>query len=338
MDSPVTTQSPDAAPLAGRRKAQVLRDGNDSTRSTTAQSLKDAAPLGVRYFTVVWKRVMWLHYILIELKRLMFGVKHTAAVDITDRCNLRCEHCYHFDGKDEFQKDQLPVDVWRNRFRELYQSGIRLLLLVGGEPSLRVDILLLADAMFPSIRVITNGMIKIPEAFHHVLFVSIDGEETTNDSIRGKGTFSKVMHNYSGDTRVVLNMTIYRKNYRELERVVKLAKDNNFRGVVCNLYTPTCGKTSPLFITKEERTFIIEELRRVKFLYPKTFLLTRSMIRWYEFPDHRGYCYWGDGVLHFDASWNARRCFSHHADCAHCGCLAGARQSPFKVPYLWLKG
>ncbi len=81
-------------------------------------------------------------------------------------------------------------------------------------------------------------------------------------------------------------------------------------------------------LSKEERKEIIGELRKVKSLYPKDFLLSKSMIKWYEHPDHRNSCYWGDKALHFDVSWRRRRCFGNNADCSNCGCLAGAFQSP----------
>jgi MoaA/NifB/PqqE/SkfB family radical SAM enzyme len=274
------------------------------------------------------KKLIDLSYIfLLEMKRVLFGKRFMAEVDITDNCNLRCGHCYHFHGKDDFRKEELPLDVWERRFNELHRAGIRLILLVGGEPALRKDVLMLAHRTFPFVYVITNGTIKIPKEFNHRLYVSIDGSSKTNDSVRGKGVFSRVLRNYSGDKRVVLNMTVMKDNYKELEDVVKTAKKNGFRGVVCNIYTFATGVDTPMTI-KEERKEIIGELRRVKSLYPKDFLLSKSMIKWYEHPDHRNSCYWGDKALHFDVSWRRRRCFGNNADCSNCGCLAGAFQSP----------
>lgn len=274
---------------------------------------------------------MFFHLAMLELKRRFFKVAHTAEVDLTDACNLRCHHCYHFDGKDEFQKDRLSLDVWRKRFGQLYKKGIRFVLLVGGEPALRQDVLRLADEIFPYIYVITNGTIKIPSEFQHTLFVSMDGKENANDAIRGKGVFAKIIKNYSGDNRVIINMTVNMRNYQELEDVVWIAKNNGFRGVVCNLYTPTLGKTNPMFINEKQRKIIINEFKRVKSQYPGDFLHTKKMIQWYEFPDHRGYCYWGDNVLHFDVTWKTRRCFGDKADCSNCGCLAGSIQNPIAM-------
>ncbi|GAG29457.1 unnamed protein product, partial [marine sediment metagenome] len=111
---------------------------------------------------------------------------------------------------------------------------------------------------------------------------------------------------------------------------VNVAKENGFRGVVCNICASGTDVEIPLFIKKNERKMIIEELKRVKTLYPNDFLLSKRMIKWYENPDHRGSCYWGDEVLHFDVSWNRRRCFGNNADCSNCGCLAGSMQNPLK--------
>jgi MoaA/NifB/PqqE/SkfB family radical SAM enzyme len=272
-----------------------------------------------------------LHLSWLELKRITFGVKHFAEVDVTDNCNLRCKHCYHFHGKSNFETQEPSISVWEKRFNELYKSGIRCLLLVGGEPSLRIDVLMLADKIFPFVYVITNGTIKIPKEFNHRLYVSIDGTPETSDSIRGNGVFSKVIKNYSGDKRVVVNMTITKDNYRELQDVTKIAKENGFNGVVCNICAGGTDFSFSRVVGKEERKTIIKELKRVKKLYPNDLLLTKPMLKWFEHPDHRNHCYWGDDVLHFDVSWNRRRCFASNADCSNCGCLAGAFQSPLKM-------
>lgn len=259
------------------------------------------------------------------------GATYFAEVDVTDNCNLRCKHCYHFHGKEHFETQELSISVWKKRFRELYKSGIRSILLVGGEPSLRLDVLMLADRIFPLVFVITNGTIMIPKEFNHRLYVSVDGTQRTNDSIRGNGVFSRVIKNYEGDKRVVINMTITRDNFNELEEVVKIAKKKGFKGVVCNICAGGTDVSFSLVVQKEERKTIIEELKRVKALYPKELLLSKSMIKWYEHPDHRNKCFWGDETIHYDVSWTKRRCFGNNADCSNCGCLAGAFQSPLKM-------
>ncbi len=270
------------------------------------------------------------HIFLLEIKRLLLGTKFMVEADVTDSCNLRCKHCYHFQDKKDLEKKEVPLEVWRKRFDELHNAGARFILLVGGEPALRKDILMLTDRIFPFVYVITNGTIKIPKEFKHRIYISIDGSQNTNDSIRGEGTFAKIMKNYSGDKRVVINMTIMKDNYKELEEIVKISRENSFRGVVCNIYT-AIGVNTSLTIKEELRKEIINELKRVKSLYPNDLLLSKAMINWYKYPDHRDYCHWGDNAFHFDVSWKKRRCFGNNADCSNCGCLAGSFQSPIKM-------
>lgn len=263
-----------------------------------------------------------------ELKRELTATKYFAEIDVTDNCNLRCRHCYHFNDKKELVKEEAAAEVWEERLQGLYDGGVRFVLLVGGEPALRKDVLMIADRIFPFVYVITNGTIRIPEEFDRRLFVSMDGLEETNDAMRGKGVFGKILKNYAGDGRVAINMTITKDNYRELEGVVKLAIENGFAGVVCNICAGGNGINLPYAVKRTERKTITDELRRVKKLYPKKFMLTDGMIDWYEKPDHRVSCFWGNNVLHYDASWKRRRCFSSNADCGNCGCFAGSLQNP----------
>ncbi len=160
-------------------------------------------------------KIFYLFYL--ELKRKLFGIKHTAEFDLTENCNLRCIHCYHFKKQPIAEFKEESLDVWKYRMLDLFRKGIRNVLLVGGEPALRMDVLMLANEIFPTVYVITNGLIKIPEDFRHTIFLSLDGMEKTNDAIRGEGTFSKIIANYSNDRRVIINMTLMKENYQELE-------------------------------------------------------------------------------------------------------------------------
>ena len=274
------------------------------------------------------RRQALFYFPWLEFKRIALGVKHSAEVDITDNCNLKCRHCYHFFGRDELTKKEESLEVWENRFRLLFESGVRFILLVGGEPALRIDVLMLAHRIFPFIFVITNGTKKIPREFAHRLFVSIDGSREVNDHIRGQGVYDRVLKNYAGDDRVVINMVLAKENYTELEHVVRLSVDSGFTGVVCNIYTPRNDGYNPWDLGDGDRQAIIRELTRVKKLYPRDLLVSETMIKWYSVADHRGPCYWGDQALHYGVSFNKRRCFADNADCANCGCLAGAAQSP----------
>ena len=104
--------------------------------------------------------------------------------------------------------------------------------------------------------------------------------EETNDCIRGAGTFTRVLNNYSGDSRVAINMTITMDNYKELEGVVELSKKHGFRGVVCNICASGTDSEIPMSIKSGERKLIVDELKRVKKAHPRHFLLSKRMIDW----------------------------------------------------------
>lgn len=250
-----------------------------------------------------------------------------AELDITDRCNLRCSHCYHFAEKGDKNKEEISIDGWKERFNMLYEQGIRMVMLMGGEPLLRRDVVMLANEMFPFVEMITNGTMALPDkkSYRHRIFVSLDGLEKTNDSVRGIGVFSKVTENIKEDKRVVINMTLMESNFDELEDVCELAIKLKLSGVVCNIFTAVKGRHENL--GNEARKKIIDELFRLKKKYPKTLLFTNSAIKWFETADHRYACYWREGVLHFDTDFKVRSCFAD-ADCSNCGCFAGAMGSP----------
>lgn len=276
-----------------------------------------------------------IYWFFLGFKRLVTGRKHTCEIDVTNQCNQKCRHCYFYGSGEKYQDKKFSIKIWQDRFKQLYNKGIRKILLVGGEPTLRMDVLELADKIFPVIHVITNGTLKIPRSFSHTLFVSIDGAEETNDNIRGKGTFSKVLNNYQNDSRVILNMTLFADNFHELEDVVKIAKKNRFSGVTCNIYCNSHADDEKYddFVPSKTHGEIIKELKRVKKLYPSSLLFTNSMIRWFAEPDHRQNCYWREKVDHYDVAFQTRKCFMKDPDCARCGCYAGAFSNIANKPW-----
>ncbi|HPS29419.1 MAG TPA: radical SAM protein [bacterium] len=261
-----------------------------------------------------------------EIKRLVTGRPFIAEFDITDNCNLRCIHCYHFAETSDKPASEIPFEIWKERFESLYADGIRMVMLMGGEPMLRKDVVMLASEMFPFVEMITNGTIALPENYDHRIFVSIDGTKKTNDRIRGAGVFDKVVKNVSGDKRVVFNMTLMDSNYTELEYVVDLAQKIGVSGVVCNLFTTVGKNQEPL--NMEIRKKITTELRRIKKLKPGILLFTIPAIEWFEKGDHTDTCHWRENVIHYTTGWRKRPCFAS-ADCSNCGCFSGAMGSPF---------
>ncbi len=74
---------------------------------------------------------------LVSAQALATGAPFSAMVEIADRCNEACVHCYQVQG----QKGELQTDEWERIFRELAELGVLFLTISGGEPTLRKDFL-----------------------------------------------------------------------------------------------------------------------------------------------------------------------------------------------------
>jgi len=65
------------------------------------------------------------------------GAPYSAMLEIADRCNEACIHCYQVQG----QKGELPTADWERVLDELAEMGVMILTFSGGEPTLRKDFL-----------------------------------------------------------------------------------------------------------------------------------------------------------------------------------------------------
>ena len=119
---------------------------------------------------------------------------------VTDRCNFDCAGCY---AKLLHRHDRPEVSDERVRgiLREARDLGVSVMLLAGGEPLLRAN-LLDFTAEFPEILFLlfTNGSLiddavidRLREQPHVVPVLSIEGDETLTDRRRGRGTYDHVM-------------------------------------------------------------------------------------------------------------------------------------------------
>jgi len=93
------------------------------------------------------------------LSRLAAGGKRPlrAMIEISDRCNEVCVHCYQIQG----QKGELPVAHWRQALDEMAELGVLMLTISGGEATLRSDFLEIVEYARKCgfvVRIFTNGL------------------------------------------------------------------------------------------------------------------------------------------------------------------------------------
>ena len=215
-------------------------------------------------------------YRLFKTKQPMYG-----SVDVNNVCNLHCTHCYWWLNRKEEEQD-MSVEDWRRIIREKFnEQHIFVTTLVGGEPTLRPDILEVFCEMMPKrVCVVTNATFPL-RRYDGLYFywVSMDGTEAVHDSIRGKGSYAKskknIMDYIAGSPRngkpaykdIWITMTINSLNYTTVEDLAE-----EWRGVINKIgfqfHTPFV-KGDPLMLPfGEVRNQVVDKIIAMKEKYP----------------------------------------------------------------------
>lgn len=155
----------------------------------------------------------------------------------------------------------------------LYDLGVRILFLYGGEPFLWKnndltvrDLVVEAKKMgFMIVNVVTNGTfpINLPEA--DLILVSLDGDKERHNAIRGN-TYDTIMANAKNANAksICLYMAINKINkdaVREVCRITK--KTENVKAVSFNFHTPY-PDTKELLLSVEEKRAVCEQILLMK--------------------------------------------------------------------------
>jgi mycofactocin radical SAM maturase len=156
---------------------------------------------------------------------------------VTYACNLSCIHCLSDAGKkraDELTTDECKQVIDAASAMKVFQFNIG-----GGEPFMRPDFIDLMDYAHSKEIVTcisTNGTLIDDEVSQRLdnrlvyIQVSLDGATPdSNDPIRGKGSFKKVMRALEClrkcDIEVSINCVLTRRSFPELDKMVALAAD-----------------------------------------------------------------------------------------------------------------
>ncbi len=211
-----------------------------------------------------------------------------ALVNITNRCNLRCKHCFVFrEGTPNTptDKNEMPAEEMIKEIKKLKKKhGIFRMLWMGGEPLLRKDVLKLGVKLFPQNVVATNGTLPLFNLGPHIKWaVSIDGPEDINDEIRGKGSFKKIIYNlkhlpddFTGDLQC--SCSVNKKNEAYLEDLIQTLQETNARGVTFSFYVPKKNDSTEFkWNSLEERDVVVKKVLALKEKYPN-FILNNKMV------------------------------------------------------------
>ena len=269
------------------------------------------------------------------------GIKHRSSiVDVTDRCNLRCKHCFYF--REEHDSEELDADDFLKGLRTLKERhSIRSMGWSGGEPLFRSECVVEGARLFQMNQLFTNGTLPIPHLPGLVPFISLDGTREIHDGIRGGGTYDKIMMNIkdSPAATVVFLATFHPLNEGCLEDMLgELSKiESPETAVLAMLFTPLKTyqgikgyahvetQKNVLDFSWEERDRFIDRLIALKKKYPAYLLnseVNLEMMRSANAFEATSRCNMPLRTLTLDLKLNRKLpcVLGSKVDCSKCGC------------------
>ena len=200
---------------------------------------------------------------------------------ITSQCNLHCAGCYsrcNHATVDAEPVRQLTAEEWLRIFDEADDLGVSFILLAGGEPMIRRDIIEAAgkhpNILFP---IFTNGTFMDERYFelfdkcrNLIPVMSIEGEKETTDARRGKGVYEQLISNMDALSQRGLifgaSVTVTTQNVREVssDAFLKKLSDRGCKAVIFVEFVPVTDDSRELAPGDEEREYLNREIERLR--------------------------------------------------------------------------
>ena len=165
---------------------------------------------------------------------------------VTDHCNLACRHCLFACSPQA--RTTLSLGAFERAFEQSFDLGARLFFLTGGEPLMHPDFIEICQTVLGHseqnhLVVLTNGLLleqrwkdipSLPLSRLH-LQISVDGDRTVHDQVRGKGSYDRLMGALArvGQRGIDTNlaMAVDRSNLDLMAHPVELAEAHGISGV-----------------------------------------------------------------------------------------------------------
>ena len=247
---------------------------------------------------------------------------------ITSSCNLHCAGCYsrcNHATQDSEPVSQLTSEEWFSIFKEADEIGVSYILLAGGEPLLRRDIIEEAGKMqniiFP---IFTNGT-YIDEKYLQLFdkcrnlipVMSIEGGKEETDMRRGEGIYDKLISTmdsiYEKGLLFGASVTVTTENVREVvsDAFIGSLAQRGCKLVVFVEFVPVTEESKELAPGEEERELLRDGIGRLREEY--------SEMVFVSFPGDEkssgGCIAAGRGFFHINSHGGAEPCpFSPYSD------------------------
>jgi len=180
--------------------------------------------------------------------------------NMTQRCNLKCVHCYAHAVEPSAHKDPISTEQAKAMIDDLAQFGAPVILFSGGEPLVREDLVELANyATSKGMRAVisTNGTLitkakakELKDVGLSYVGISLDGAETVHDQFRGvTGSYRQALKGVENcqaeGLKVGLRFTINKRNAAEIPHLFDLIEAMNVPRI-CFYHLVYSGRGSEL--------------------------------------------------------------------------------------------
>lgn len=274
---------------------------------------------------------------------ILAGHAPSLSIEITKECPLRCPGCYAFDAA-HLGSDILLRQLSDFKGTELVTRILALLddhkplhvSLVGGDPFVRYREL---EQLIPQIeargihtQIVTSAFRIIPAEWNKYrklnIVVSIDGLQPEHDERRKPATYERILKNIVG-SHVTIHSTITaqiasRPGYLE-EFLAFWSPNPAIRKIWFSLFTPQRGATDPEILTPAQRLLVMEELRRLRPMFPKLDMHDIVIDEIATPPSSPEECIFArtTETISADLRTQITPCqFGGNPDCSQCGCIA----------------
>ena len=247
---------------------------------------------------------------------------------ITSKCNLHCAGCYsrcNHATVDTEPVSQLTNEEWYRIFDEADDLGISFILLAGGEPLLRRDVIEAAgqkkNILFP---IFTNGTFMDERYFelfdrsrNLIPIMSIEGQKEITDARRGEGIYDRLIQNMDELQKRGLifgaSVTVTSENVSEVtsESFLNELSERGCKAVIFVEFVPVTEDSQHLAPGEKEREYLKNEIARLRAEKPKMVYIS--------FPGDEktsgGCVAAGRGFFHINSHGGAEPCpFSPYSD------------------------
>ena len=200
---------------------------------------------------------------------------------ITSKCNLHCAGCYsrcNHATTDTKPVMQLTDEEWFKIFDEADDLGISFILLAGGEPMLRRDVIEAAGSkkniLFP---IFTNGtfmderyMQLFDTSRNLIPIMSIEGNRQITDARRGDGIYDRLIKNMDElSKRGIIfgaSVTVTTENYAIVtsDEFLDELSERGCKAVIFVEFVPVSDDAHDLAPADEHREYLKREIERLR--------------------------------------------------------------------------